>query len=98
MAASMGAVVPPSLGAMAPQVPLSSTSLLPGPMPGSPAVSHTKAQTLSSAPGSPLFSSLSPFHHSSFQGGSPARGLGQEASLGNVHVPLEAIRPSEYWR
>uniref|UniRef100_A0A4W5KUW8 Golgi associated, gamma adaptin ear containing, ARF binding protein 3 n=1 Tax=Hucho hucho TaxID=62062 RepID=A0A4W5KUW8_9TELE len=92
MAASMGAVVPPSLGAM---VPLSSTSLLPGPIPGSPAVSHTKAQTLSSAPGSPLFSSLSPFHHSSFQGGSPARGLGPEASLGNVHVPLEAIRPSK---
>uniref|UniRef100_A0A8C7KYQ3 Golgi associated, gamma adaptin ear containing, ARF binding protein 3 n=1 Tax=Oncorhynchus kisutch TaxID=8019 RepID=A0A8C7KYQ3_ONCKI len=95
MAASMGAVVPPSLGAMVPQVPLSSTSLLPGPMPGSPALSHTKAQTLSSAPGSPLFSSLSPFHHSSFQGGSPARGLGPEASLGNVHVPLEAIRPSK---
>uniref|UniRef100_A0A674DQC8 Golgi associated, gamma adaptin ear containing, ARF binding protein 3 n=1 Tax=Salmo trutta TaxID=8032 RepID=A0A674DQC8_SALTR len=95
MAASMGAVVPPSLGAMAPQVPFSSTSLLPGPMPGSPAMSHTKAQTLSSAPGSPLFSSLSPFHHSSFQGGSPARGLGPEASLGNVHVPLEAIRPSK---
>ncbi|KAM9472898.1 ADP-ribosylation factor-binding protein GGA3 [Salvelinus alpinus] len=95
MAASMGAVVPPSLGAMVPQVPFSSTSLLPGPMPGSPAVSHTKAQTLSSAPGSPLFSSLSPFHHSSFQGGSPARGLGPEASLGNVHVPLEAIRPSK---
>ncbi|KAK6312251.1 hypothetical protein J4Q44_G00179150 [Coregonus suidteri] len=82
----------PSLGAI---VPLSSTSLLPGPMPGSPAVSHTKAKTLSSAPGSPLFSSLSPFHHSSFQGGSPARGLGPEASLGNVHVPLEAIRPSK---
>uniref|UniRef100_A0A8C8LP49 Golgi associated, gamma adaptin ear containing, ARF binding protein 3b n=1 Tax=Oncorhynchus tshawytscha TaxID=74940 RepID=A0A8C8LP49_ONCTS len=95
MAASMGAVVPPSLGAMVPQVPLYSTSLLPGPMPGSPALSHTKAQTLSSAPGSPLFSSLSPFHHSSFQGGSPARGLGPEASLGNVHVPLEAIRPSK---
>uniref|UniRef100_A0A4W5KJH7 Golgi associated, gamma adaptin ear containing, ARF binding protein 3 n=1 Tax=Hucho hucho TaxID=62062 RepID=A0A4W5KJH7_9TELE len=95
MAASMGAIVSPSLGAMVPQVPLSSTSLLPGPMPGSPAVSHTKAQTLSSAPGSPLFSSLSPFHHSSFQGGSPARGLGPEASLGNVHVPLEAIRPSK---
>uniref|UniRef100_A0A673XNE3 Golgi associated, gamma adaptin ear containing, ARF binding protein 3 n=1 Tax=Salmo trutta TaxID=8032 RepID=A0A673XNE3_SALTR len=95
IAASMGAVVPPSLGAMVPQVPLSSTSLLPGPVPGSPAVSHTKAQTLSSAPGSPLFSSLSPFHHSSFQGGSPARGLGPEASLGNVHVPLEAIRPSK---
>uniref|UniRef100_A0A674DQE7 Golgi associated, gamma adaptin ear containing, ARF binding protein 3 n=1 Tax=Salmo trutta TaxID=8032 RepID=A0A674DQE7_SALTR len=71
MAASMGAVVPPSLGAMAPQVPFSSTSLLPGPI------------------------SLSPFHHSSFQGGSPARGLGPEASLGNVHVPLEAIRPSK---
>ncbi|CAB1342397.1 unnamed protein product [Coregonus sp. 'balchen'] len=85
----------PSLGAIVPPVPLSSTSLLPGPMPGSPAVSHTKAKTLSSAPGSPLFSSLSPFHHSSFQGGSPARGLGPEASLGNVHVPLEAIRPSK---
>ncbi|XP_046893400.1 ADP-ribosylation factor-binding protein GGA3 isoform X1 [Hypomesus transpacificus] len=82
----MGMGVPTSMAGLAP-----SASLLPGTMPGSPAVSHAKAQMLGSAPGSPLFRSLSPIHPS-LQGGSPARG--PEVSLSNVHVPLEAIRPS----
>uniref|UniRef100_A0A672Z9H9 Golgi associated, gamma adaptin ear containing, ARF binding protein 3b n=1 Tax=Sphaeramia orbicularis TaxID=375764 RepID=A0A672Z9H9_9TELE len=56
----------------------SSASLFQGAMPGSPALSHTKAQSLGSAPGSPLF-----------------RSLGPDVSLNNVHVPLEAIRPSK---
>uniref|UniRef100_A0A6Q2ZN40 Golgi associated, gamma adaptin ear containing, ARF binding protein 3b n=1 Tax=Esox lucius TaxID=8010 RepID=A0A6Q2ZN40_ESOLU len=80
-------------GKAACRVPLSSAPLLPGPTPGSPAVSHAKA--LSSAPGSPLFHPLSPVRQPSLQGSSPSRGLGPEASLGNVHVPLEAIRPSK---
>ncbi|XP_047427756.1 ADP-ribosylation factor-binding protein GGA3 [Mugil cephalus] len=69
----------------------SSTSLLQGTMPGSPALSHAKAQSLGSAPGSPLFRSLSPCHPP--LQGSPARGT--DISLSNVHVPLEAIRPSK---
>ncbi|KAJ7989748.1 hypothetical protein DPEC_G00307740 [Dallia pectoralis] len=73
--------------------PLSSSSLLTGP--GSPALSQTQTQALCSAPGSPLFHSLSPVHHPSVPGGSPSRGLGPEVSLGNVHVPLEVIRPSK---
>ncbi|KAL0993099.1 hypothetical protein UPYG_G00103220 [Umbra pygmaea] len=81
-------------GRAASKMPTSSAALLPGPMPGSP-VSHAKTQALSSAPGSPLFHSLSPIHNPSLQGGSPSRGLGPEASLSNVHVPLEAIRPSK---
>ncbi|KAF7654248.1 hypothetical protein LDENG_00072400 [Lucifuga dentata] len=69
----------------------SSASLLQGTMPGSPAISHAKAQSLSSAPGSPLFRSLSPCH-APLQG-SPSRAA--DISLSNVHVPLEAIRPSK---
>lgn len=82
----MGVGVPPSMTGH-----VSSASLLPGTMPGSPAVIHGRIQTLGSAPGSPLFRSLSPIHPS-FQGGSPSRG--PEVSLASVHVPLEAIRPS----
>uniref|UniRef100_A0A8C4E1I9 Golgi associated, gamma adaptin ear containing, ARF binding protein 3b n=1 Tax=Dicentrarchus labrax TaxID=13489 RepID=A0A8C4E1I9_DICLA len=59
----------------------SSPSLLQATMHGSPALSHAKAQSLGSAPGSPLFRSL------------PARAV--DISLSNVHVPLEAIRPSK---
>ncbi|CAN9505903.1 unnamed protein product [Ophioblennius macclurei] len=69
----------------------SSASLLHGTMPGSPALSHAKAQSLGSAPGSPLFRSLSPCHPP--LQGSPARAA--EISLSNVFVPLEAIRPSK---
>ncbi|XP_056144613.1 ADP-ribosylation factor-binding protein GGA3 [Lampris incognitus] len=81
------AVLPSMPGQCAPI----STALLQAAMPGSPAVSHAKAQSLGSAPGSPLFRSLSP-SHPPLQG-SPSRG--PEVSLGNVHVPLEAIRPSK---
>uniref|UniRef100_A0A672FPC0 Golgi associated, gamma adaptin ear containing, ARF binding protein 3b n=1 Tax=Salarias fasciatus TaxID=181472 RepID=A0A672FPC0_SALFA len=69
----------------------SSASLLQGAVPGSPALSHAKAQSLGSAPGSPLFRSLSPCHPP--LQGSPARA--SEISLSNVFVPLEAIRPSK---
>ncbi|KAM4598191.1 ADP-ribosylation factor-binding protein GGA3 isoform 2-T2 [Polymixia lowei] len=84
----MPAPVPPSMPG---QGLSSSTSLLQGPVPGSPAVSQAKAQSLGSAPGSPLFRSLSPCHPP--LQGSPSRG--PEVSLGSVHVPLEAIRPSK---
>uniref|UniRef100_A0AAQ4NTB0 Golgi associated, gamma adaptin ear containing, ARF binding protein 3 n=1 Tax=Gasterosteus aculeatus aculeatus TaxID=481459 RepID=A0AAQ4NTB0_GASAC len=67
----------------------SSPSFLRGAFPGSPALSHAKAQSLGSAPGSPLFRSLSPCDLP--LQGSPARATD---SLSNVHVPLEAIRPS----
>ncbi|XP_028267409.1 ADP-ribosylation factor-binding protein GGA3 [Parambassis ranga] len=69
----------------------SSTSLFQGPMPGSPALSHAKAQSMGSAPGSPLFRSLSPCHPP--LQGSPAKA--SDVSLSSVHVPLEAIRPSK---
>uniref|UniRef100_A0AAX7TUI1 Golgi associated, gamma adaptin ear containing, ARF binding protein 3b n=1 Tax=Astatotilapia calliptera TaxID=8154 RepID=A0AAX7TUI1_ASTCA len=69
----------------------SSAALLQGPLPGSPALSHVKAHSFDSAPGSPLFRSLSPCHPP--LQGSPARA--NEISLSNVHVPLEAIRPSK---
>uniref|UniRef100_A0A667XSM0 Golgi associated, gamma adaptin ear containing, ARF binding protein 3 n=1 Tax=Myripristis murdjan TaxID=586833 RepID=A0A667XSM0_9TELE len=85
----MPAAAPPSVPGQG--AALSSSSLLQGTMPGSPAVSHAKAQSLGSAPGSPLFRSLSPCHPP--LQGSPARG--PEISLGNVHVPLEAVRPSK---
>uniref|UniRef100_A0A669C0I2 Golgi associated, gamma adaptin ear containing, ARF binding protein 3 n=1 Tax=Oreochromis niloticus TaxID=8128 RepID=A0A669C0I2_ORENI len=49
------------------------------------------AHSFDSAPGSPLFRSLSPCHPP--LQGSPARP--NEISLSNVHVPLEAIRPSK---
>ncbi|KAM6956894.1 ADP-ribosylation factor-binding protein GGA3 [Aplochiton taeniatus] len=61
-------------------------------MPGSPAVSQAKARSLGSAPGSPLFRSMSPIHPP--LQGSPARRADEVSSLGSVHVPLEAIRPS----
>uniref|UniRef100_A0A8C5HBF1 Golgi associated, gamma adaptin ear containing, ARF binding protein 3b n=1 Tax=Gouania willdenowi TaxID=441366 RepID=A0A8C5HBF1_GOUWI len=61
----------------------SSAVLLQGPAPGSPAATHTKALAVGSAPASPLFHTLSPCHP-------PTAG-----SLSNVHVPLEAIRPSK---
>ncbi|XP_034047190.1 ADP-ribosylation factor-binding protein GGA3 isoform X2 [Thalassophryne amazonica] len=69
----------------------SSSALLQGSLPGSPAVSHNKAKTLASAPGSPLFRSLSPCHPP--LQGSPIKAT--EVSMSNVHVPLEAIRPSK---
>uniref|UniRef100_A0A3Q4AQF3 Uncharacterized protein n=1 Tax=Mola mola TaxID=94237 RepID=A0A3Q4AQF3_MOLML len=69
----------------------SSAALLQRTTPGSPALSHAKAQSLGSAPGSPLFQSLSPCHPP--LQGSPARA--SEISLSNVHFPLEAIRPSK---
>lgn len=68
-----------------------SPSLLQHTTPGSPALSHAKAQSLGSAPGSPLFHSLSPCHPP--LQGSPAKAT--DISLSNVHVPLEAIRPSK---
>ncbi|KAG7505068.1 ADP-ribosylation factor-binding protein GGA3 [Solea senegalensis] len=67
----------------------SSAALFHCAMPGSPALSHTKVQSLGSAPGSPLFHSPS---HPPLQG-SPSRAI--DFSLSNVHVPLEAIRPSK---
>ncbi|KAM9392619.1 ADP-ribosylation factor-binding protein GGA3 [Pholidichthys leucotaenia] len=83
------------VAAAAPIVPVqgspSSTSRFQGVVPGSPALSHTKVQSLGSAPGSPLFRSLSPCHPP--LQGSPARV--SDISLSNVHVPLEAIRPSK---
>ncbi|XP_072225861.1 ADP-ribosylation factor-binding protein GGA3 isoform X2 [Leuresthes tenuis] len=69
----------------------SAASFLHGTMPGSPAISHSKAQSLDMAPGSPLFRSLSPCHPP--LQGSPIKGL--DISLSNVHIPLEAIRPSK---
>ncbi|XP_029013817.1 ADP-ribosylation factor-binding protein GGA3 [Betta splendens] len=66
--------------------PVSQSSL-----PSSPALFHPKTQSLGSAPGSPLFRSMSPCHP--FVHGSPARAA--DISLSHVHVPLEAIRPSK---
>ncbi|XP_041076901.1 ADP-ribosylation factor-binding protein GGA3-like isoform X1 [Polyodon spathula] len=56
-------------------------------------VSHAMVQAMasSSAPGSPLFCSLSPLHPT-IQG-SPARG--PDASLASVHVQLDSIKPSK---
>ncbi|KAM8845055.1 ADP-ribosylation factor-binding protein GGA3 [Spinachia spinachia] len=68
----------------------SSPSFVRGAFPASPALSHAQAQRLGSAPGSPLFHSLSPCDLP--LQGSPARATD---SLSNVHVPLEAIRPSK---
>ncbi|XP_011602198.2 ADP-ribosylation factor-binding protein GGA3 [Takifugu rubripes] len=69
----------------------SSPALLQHTMPGSPALSHAKALDPGSAPGSPLFQFLSPSHPPLLS--SPARAT--DISLNNVHVPLEAIRPSK---
>ncbi|KAM6905087.1 ADP-ribosylation factor-binding protein GGA3-like isoform 1-T1 [Xenentodon cancila] len=69
----------------------SAASLFHCAMPGSPAMSHSPAQNLAMAPGSPLFRSLSPCHPP--LQGSPARG--SDISLSSMHVPLEAIRPSK---
>ncbi|KAM8724506.1 ADP-ribosylation factor-binding protein GGA3 [Acanthopagrus schlegelii] len=69
----------------------SSPALLQRTMPSSPALIHTQAQSLGSAPGSPLFRSLSPCHPP--LQGSPGRAT--DVSLSTVHVPLEAIRPSK---
>ncbi|XP_057717487.1 ADP-ribosylation factor-binding protein GGA3 isoform X2 [Corythoichthys intestinalis] len=55
-------------------------------LPGSPALTQAKTQNLASVPGSPLFRSLSPAHPSL---------QAPQMSLSNVHVPLEAIRPSK---
>ncbi|XP_068192135.1 ADP-ribosylation factor-binding protein GGA3 isoform X2 [Antennarius striatus] len=68
-----------------------SHSILPHTIPGSPGLTHAKAHSLGSAPGTPTFSSLSPCHPP--LQGSPARAT--DISLSNVHVPLEAIRPSK---
>ncbi|XP_030646043.1 ADP-ribosylation factor-binding protein GGA3 [Chanos chanos] len=81
--------MPPSLAGVS--GPSTNPFLQRGVAPGSPALSHTKAQTASSMPGSPLFCSLSPMH-SSLQS-SPARV--PDTSLANVHVPLDAIKPSK---
>ncbi|XP_077388297.1 ADP-ribosylation factor-binding protein GGA3 isoform X2 [Festucalex cinctus] len=74
-----------------PPAPVSSSpspaSLLQGIVQGSPA----RTQNLASGPGSPLFRSLSPAHPAVQE--SPARAA--QMSLSNVHVPLEAIRPSK---
>ncbi|KAM9745786.1 ADP-ribosylation factor-binding protein GGA3 [Menidia menidia] len=69
----------------------STSSFLHSAAPGSPAISHSKAQSLDMAPGSPLFHSLSPCHRPLH--GSPIKG--PDFSLSNVHVPLETIRPSK---
>ncbi|XP_075880284.1 ADP-ribosylation factor-binding protein GGA3 [Nelusetta ayraudi] len=69
-----------------------SPSLLQHAAPGSPALAHIRAQGQISAPGSPLFHSMSPSHPSPLHG-SPARA--SDISLSNVHVALEAIRPSK---
>ncbi|XP_077474355.1 ADP-ribosylation factor-binding protein GGA3 [Stigmatopora argus] len=66
--------------------PVSSSPCVTAILPGSPAPTQAKAQNLVSVPGSPLFHSLSPAH-SSVQT--------TQMSLSNVHVPLEAIRPSK---
>uniref|UniRef100_A0A671XDX4 Golgi associated, gamma adaptin ear containing, ARF binding protein 3 n=1 Tax=Sparus aurata TaxID=8175 RepID=A0A671XDX4_SPAAU len=79
-----------SLGSTSPGSP-SSPALLQRTMPSSPALIHTQAQSLGSAPGSPLFRSLSPCHPP--LQGSPGRAT--DVSLSAVHVPLEAIRPSK---
>uniref|UniRef100_A0A3Q3T2Q4 Golgi associated, gamma adaptin ear containing, ARF binding protein 3b n=1 Tax=Mastacembelus armatus TaxID=205130 RepID=A0A3Q3T2Q4_9TELE len=85
-------ITPAAVPAFIPgQGSLSSVSVLQGTMPGSPAMSHAKAHSLGSAPGSPLFRSLSPCHPPLQD--SPARTI--DISLSNVHVPLEAIRPSK---
>lgn len=65
----------------------SSASFLQGTVLGSPAL----PLSLGSAPGSPLFRSLSPCRLP--LQGSPTRAA--DVPLSNVHVPLEAIRPSE---
>uniref|UniRef100_A0A3Q2Y215 Golgi associated, gamma adaptin ear containing, ARF binding protein 3 n=2 Tax=Hippocampus comes TaxID=109280 RepID=A0A3Q2Y215_HIPCM len=80
-------VPPPAAGSSSP----SPASLIQGALPVSPALSHAKAQNLASVPGSPLFRSLSPAHPA--VQGSPARTA--QMSLSNVHVPLDAIRPSK---
>ncbi|KAI1896788.1 hypothetical protein AGOR_G00098420 [Albula goreensis] len=69
----------------------SSTSVPLCTMPASPALTHAKAQAVSSTPGSPLFRSLSPILPQTQ--GSPAKG--PEVSLANVHVPLDSIKPSK---
>ncbi|KAG7270712.1 hypothetical protein CRUP_000421 [Coryphaenoides rupestris] len=63
-------------------------------LPGSPAVCQARAQSLGSAPGSPLFHSMSPSPaHGHALPASPSRG--PEVSLAGIHVPQEAIRPSK---
>uniref|UniRef100_A0A8C8DT56 Golgi associated, gamma adaptin ear containing, ARF binding protein 3b n=1 Tax=Oryzias sinensis TaxID=183150 RepID=A0A8C8DT56_9TELE len=64
-------------------------SLFHSSMPSSPALSRSQNQTV--APGSPVFCSLSPCHPP-LQGSSDR---GADISLSNVHVPLEAIKPSK---
>lgn len=63
-----------------------------GALQGSPVLGVARCQAINSAPGSPLFRSLSPTP-SSLQG-SPAKG--PEISMANLHVPLDAIKPSEF--
>ncbi|XP_061702417.1 ADP-ribosylation factor-binding protein GGA3 isoform X1 [Syngnathoides biaculeatus] len=82
------AVVPPPVAMVSSPSPYSAT-LLQGVLPSSPALSHAKAQSLTSVPGSPLLHSLSPAHPP--LQGSPARAT--PISLSNVHVPLDAINP-----
>lgn len=67
-------------------------SLFHSTMPSSPALSRTQSQAV--APGSPVFRSLSPCHPPLQS--SPDRSA--DISLSNVHVPLEAIKPSENYK
>ncbi|KAG7491581.1 hypothetical protein MATL_G00005700 [Megalops atlanticus] len=87
----MGASAGPAAPSI-PGFPIPSSSPVPlGTVPAAPAVSQAKAQAVSSTPGSPLFRSLSPILPQTQ--GSPAKG--PEASLANVHVPLDSIKPSK---
>ncbi|XP_033894025.3 ADP-ribosylation factor-binding protein GGA3-like isoform X1 [Acipenser ruthenus] len=74
-----------------PGPPATTTTPLPAACAGTP-VAHAMVQAMAStsAPGSPLFRSLSPLHPT--LQGSPARG--PDVSLANVHVQLDSIKPS----
>ncbi|XP_009297383.1 ADP-ribosylation factor-binding protein GGA3 isoform X1 [Danio rerio] len=81
-----------SAAVMCSAAPLSSSNpFVSAPLSGSPAVSRAQAVTGGSAPGSPFFQPFSSPSHSLQS--SPARS--SEPSLTNLHVPLEAIRPSK---
>ncbi|MGH0171127.1 UNVERIFIED_CONTAM: hypothetical protein FKN15_060249 [Acipenser sinensis] len=74
-----------------PGPPATTTAPLPAACAGTPvAPAMVQAMASTSAPGSPLFRSLSPLHPT--VQGSPARG--PDASLANVHVQLDSIKPS----
>lgn len=91
-----GSFLVKSEGLLAPAAPASSlgvtstssTSLLQGGMQGEPTPPPAKSQ----ADDSPLLRSLSPILPLS----QASPGKGQEVSLANVFVPLDAIKPSEF--